>query len=348
MIGTKVTSQENLTKINIEQAAAQIRGGNESLKNMIFYLRSIKEIDKKAYNVIKRDLPFLTTAVFNPPYRKTENVEYSECLFLDFDNFESETELQTLKEKLINDKRTALCFISPGGNGLKALFILNQKIKDPDVFKLVFEQFAQEFSAQLGVSKYIDLKAKDIARATFLSYDPQVYFNLNSEKIVVDIASAESVAQQMKEWIKGQTDNKASIPSDANKTDNVAQSQNDLPPEIIDQIKIILGQRPKSATQKREPYTPEQLITVLPIIIEKVKEAGLDAFLEKRIQYGLQIKITYNLSWASINVFYGKKGFNVYAPPKNGDSEQLRELGTELIKNIVSDIEDEKTEIQKT
>ena len=99
----------------------------------------------------------------------------SGLMVLDFDNLEDPI---SKKNELKKDPSIFSCWISPSGAGVKALLRIHEVSGDQE-FKRVFKQVQNKF-------KDLDISGKDIARACFESYDPEIYVNLNAKKFEYD------------------------------------------------------------------------------------------------------------------------------------------------------------------
>lgn len=129
------------------------------------------EPDKDKKKELKASLPLVC---FNGEFvKRAKNFlkKPSGLMILDFDHLENVVEY---KKNLIKDNRIFACWVSPSGNGLKALIRI-PLVENDEEFKAVFNQVKKEF-------KDIDSVGCDISRACFESYDPEIYVNIDSEK----------------------------------------------------------------------------------------------------------------------------------------------------------------------
>lgn len=167
------------------------------------------ETDKTKRNHLKSKLEYVTfSGVFTT--RANNNLKQSSGVAcLDFDDVQDLTEL---KENINSDPYTFASFISPSGNGLKVLVRIplvdnNQDYQDY-YLKLVetYSQYAK-----------LDEGTKDIARATYLSYDNDVFLNDDSEifadkfyrpekvetKVVnIPITDSNEIANRLDKWFQ--------------------------------------------------------------------------------------------------------------------------------------------------
>jgi len=168
----KVTIFKNVNAVNdpyiitIDKVVQRIKAGRSSL--IINELRATE--DKKKRTEIKKRLPSIC---FSGTFKKREDkslVEHSGLIAIDFDHVNER--LQELKDRLKKDKYTFMLFISPSGDGLKLI------VKIPASAK------THAFSASALTDYYKDEKLdefKDVSRICFESYDPDIYYNPESE-----------------------------------------------------------------------------------------------------------------------------------------------------------------------
>lgn len=98
-------------------------------------------------------------------------VQHSGLLVLDFDHL---PHVDEIKKKLLKDEylETVLLFRSPSGDGLKWVIEIDiSKLDHKSYFKAVSNYLVQTYQLE------VDGSGKDIGRACFLPYDPQVYIN---------------------------------------------------------------------------------------------------------------------------------------------------------------------------
>jgi len=131
-----------------------------------------KENDKTRINQLKQELPAIC---FSGTFNKRNDsaiMEHSGFICLDFDGYKKNKDLLEEKERISKDKHTYSVFISPSGNGLKAIVKIPQEI---DNHKNYFNSLESHFS-----SEHFDKTSKNISRVCYESYDPLIYINPNS------------------------------------------------------------------------------------------------------------------------------------------------------------------------
>ena len=69
-----------------------------------------------------------------------------------------------------------MAFCSPGADGLKLLFRLEEKCEDEALFSAFYKQFALTFSQKYQLEGVIDTQTSDVTRACFMSYDPEAWY----------------------------------------------------------------------------------------------------------------------------------------------------------------------------
>lgn len=158
----------------------RIQKGNS--KAIIDKLRA--ELDEKKRNEYKLSLPVVC---FNATFsrRAKSNVkEPSGLMVLDFDDFDSYEQAKEFKQELASDVHVFAVWFSPN-LGLKALYRI-MKVEGDDQFKKVFDQVAKDYPE-------LDESGKDISRACFESYDPDIYINLDAEVFSPSIILEEEI-----------------------------------------------------------------------------------------------------------------------------------------------------------
>ena len=156
--------------ITIDQALERVKIGKS--KDLIQKIR--KESNKEKRNKLKEKC---ICVLFNGEFSSRNDnslVNHSGYCVLDFDNFESKKVLKEQKELLKKDKYIYSVFVSPSGNGLKALVKIPKCTKEEH--PLYFNELKKHFN-----SKYFDSANKNVSRICYESYDSDIYINKNSE-----------------------------------------------------------------------------------------------------------------------------------------------------------------------
>lgn len=187
-------SGSNMRTVEVQKIIESIKIGTwkEKIEQIRYYI-SIGD-DKKATE-LKRGLPGFTISASFQKRRKEEYIEcYSGLLHLDYDKLD---DVEELKAKVVKDPCTYAAFISPSGNGLKVLVKSNNNLS---THTHAFNALKERYDAMVGVES--DRSVKDVTRLCFISYDPDLYFNENSE--VFNFTSAinnEVTTQKDLDWV---------------------------------------------------------------------------------------------------------------------------------------------------
>ncbi len=141
------------------------------MQRMTDYVREFPE--PKIYYERKLLLPNITA---NGIFIKRDNnslQEYSGVTCIDIDHIPS-NEITQMKDCLRNWPYTYFLFTSPSAKGLK-LFIRHD-LEDPGLHDNMYAQLVRTFGDEWGCQN-VDKHTIDLSRATFLSYDPDFYWN---------------------------------------------------------------------------------------------------------------------------------------------------------------------------
>lgn len=203
----KCTIYENIYKfkepheISIAKALERIKNG--SSKEVIERLRA--EPDEKRQDAIKKSLPCLVfTGTFSA--RRDDAIkEYTNLMILDFDHVE---DMGNLRKRLEEFESTCAVWVSPRGEGLKALIKIADGRKHKEHF-LAIEKIFHE----------VDKSGKNISRACFESYDPDIFIRTSKikpfDKIIVEEIKTEVVKEftddnvvydNLKKWLNNKSE----------------------------------------------------------------------------------------------------------------------------------------------
>ena len=325
-IGTNIAAFDILQPLSEEQLLQRIMEPETVARNFAEQLRTIGALDRKRYAELKRKLPYFVCATFNPPVRKTENFASIDYCVVDIDHLaEQGIKVQEVKEKMLADNRVRMCFVSPGGDGIKLLFKLQDKCYDAGLFSAFYKEFVARFAQQYQLEQVIDARTSDAARACFIPYDPLAHYNPLSDTIDLNEYVNMLTFCPPKKTEKSETPAETPQPGIAH-PDNAADPDADT----MNRIKQLLGQARKKQT-KDEVYVPTQLneaIEGLKAFLQEV-EVCVDEVID--IQYGKKIRAHMGRKLVECNLFFGKKGFSVVASPKRGTDMERNSVLKELI-----------------
>jgi len=206
----KITKYDKYTSVSgkpigLFKALDSFKDGTyeRQIKNVRLYIN-----DKPKRDIEKKKLPLLG---FGGTFSSRGNknlIQSSGVACLDYDYID---DLDVLIENVNKDKYTLASFISPSGNGLKVLVKIPPVSNDED-----YKSFYIELQKHFNKYGKTDESTKDIARATFVSYDPNLFINTDSEKftdrfipenktvetINIPLQDMDEVAQRLVTWFK--------------------------------------------------------------------------------------------------------------------------------------------------
>lgn len=121
---------------------------------------------------LKKSLPIVLFSGEFSGRNDKDLVNHSGIIVVDFDHID----VNSSKSILATDQYVHACWVSPSGDGLKALV----RITNPERHRDHFRSLEAYFSKHYGLA--VDATGKNEARACFESYDPDLVFNNYSEK----------------------------------------------------------------------------------------------------------------------------------------------------------------------
>jgi DNA-binding transcriptional regulator YiaG len=134
----------------------------------------------------KEDLPVAYFSVQKFNGRKTDQnvVRHTGLFIIDIDkNKNLGIDLPQLKKDLIADKYTCICFTSPNG-GIKV--VVNTNITSIEHHDAFYESLKEYYMTNFNV-KEVDTSGSNVARACFLPYDSECYYNSHSHRYCLGI-----------------------------------------------------------------------------------------------------------------------------------------------------------------
>lgn len=150
-----VYEKESPHHIAMETALRRIQEGQSQL-----IINQVREGDKEK----KLSLPVV---LFSGEFSKRSDdalFEHSGFIVLDFDH----VEIDTVKVALSTDEYIHACWISPSGDGVKALVQITNPERHRDHFRALVKYFERQYGLEL------DESGNNESRACFESYDPDI------------------------------------------------------------------------------------------------------------------------------------------------------------------------------
>ena len=146
--------------ITIEKALERIKNG--SSRELVTEIRNT--LDKEKANKIKLNLPSVCfSGKFGNDRKDEQLIEHSGFIVLDFDDI---SDLRDKQTDIISHDFVYACWVSPSGNGLKALVKIADGSKHREHFQSLQEVFPE-----------IDRSGINVSRVCYESFDPEIYVN---------------------------------------------------------------------------------------------------------------------------------------------------------------------------
>lgn len=333
-LGKHITSPgDPLFPVEVEKVHKALHNAEGEVATLQKRLQAIRLIDMNQYRKLKTGLPYLVCAHFQPRVRKKENFLHTERFIMDIDHLsEFGLDITDLKKKLISDPRVEMMFTSPGGDGLKVLFVLEAKISDTGYYAMFYKSFCLKFSEQYELAGAVDTKTNDVSRCCFVSYDPEAYYNAHAQK--VNSASYLPADGDVSfDLFNSKLHAKEKELEEEKKALGIVLSPGaPLADDILNQIKQKVGVRVKKPIEKTF-IQPAELDAVIPEVMQQLDTVGIKLDKMRPIEYGRQIKVSAGNYWAEVNIFYGQKGVRLVGTTKTGSSKELCENVVLLLKS---------------
>lgn len=333
-IGKHITvPADPLQPVGVQKVFNAIRNANGEVATLQKRLQAIRMIDSGQYRKMKTALPYIVCASFQPNIRKKENFVNTERFIVDIDHLsEYEIDIQHLRQKLKDDRRVELMFSSPGGDGLKLLFVLKEKIDDSGYYAMFYKAFCMKFSVQYELKGAVDSKTNDVSRCCFVSYDPDAWYNTLAEKVD---ATQYLPDEGSVNFDRLQKEIKALESENRNEQRGLRIAPSEMAPltdDVLARIKEKVGVHVRKPVQKTY-IQPGELDKIMPEVIRQLEEIGAAIIKATPIDYGRQIRMGAGAYWAEVNLFYGKRGVRVVGTTKTGSNKQLCESVMALLQS---------------
>lgn len=124
----------------------------------------------------KRKLPLVTVSGLFSQRNAESLTEHSGFIAIDIDGLKNTNDT---RDQICCDPYVYAVFVSCGGSGLCVLSII-----DPKLHLESFDFLAKHFYDEYGIIE-VDEKCKDVSRARFVSYDPDLYINQDARQVKV-------------------------------------------------------------------------------------------------------------------------------------------------------------------
>ena len=187
-------------KVTIFKNILQTTGGDDfSLADILSAIKtghwrdkieSLRAIENKAErsDFKKNNLPYFTGSGTFEKRSNNSIVEHNGRVVLDFDAIDDVNDAKSL---LCSDQFVEYCFISASGNGLAVIIKIDPN-KHDDSFQSAKEYFEKKYSYKID-------PLRDVSRARFVSYDPDMFHNPNSRVFLIQ----RNISDKIKNVISG-------------------------------------------------------------------------------------------------------------------------------------------------
>jgi hypothetical protein len=176
-----IYDKDNPEYISLADAIRNIKKGNS--KEMVENLRATG--DKK----IKINLPVVLFSGTFSSRRDEDIFEHSRFIVIDLDN----VDVDSVKRMLGTDDYIFSCWTSPSGNGIKALVQISNPERHEDHFRALEKYFEKTYGLE------VDGTGKNLSRACFESYDPELIVQMEAKVFSAFITEHETTKIEVNE-----------------------------------------------------------------------------------------------------------------------------------------------------
>jgi len=188
--------------VTIATSLERIKNGNQ--KSLIERVRGTHSVDQQGNPIpdkdAKRELPVVMYSGKFSGRKDEDLTEHSGVIVLDFDHID----VAHSKNALATDDYILACWVSPSGDGLKALVKVAQARKHRDHFRAI----ASYMDRQYGLE--VDSTGQNESRLCFESYDPEIIINEDS-KVFTAVLSERSESQSVSNESRNTDYNKLAV-----------------------------------------------------------------------------------------------------------------------------------------
>ena len=172
---------DNPEYISLADAIRNIKNGNS--KELV---DNIRETGDKA---VKIQLPVVLFSGTFTNRTDADIFEHSTFIVLDLDN----VDVASVKRTLGTDEYVFSCWVSPSGNGVKALVQITNPERHEDHFRALMIYFEKTYGLE------VDGTGKNLSRACFESYDPELIVQMTAKPFSAFITEHETTKVEVNE-----------------------------------------------------------------------------------------------------------------------------------------------------
>lgn len=337
--GSNITAAaDRLGQVPIERFYQSLRSPKADIEARIRNLRIIYSVDVKRYRDMKRQLPYIVCAAFNPPHRRTDHFALTRHFIVDIDHVAQKgLDMTVLRQRIETDPQVLLTFVSPSQDGLKVMFRLAEPCYDSGLYSLFYKVFVERFSQQYQLEQVADRSTSDVCRACFVSVDPEAYYNPEALPVRMDayieLDNPQVLFEQKAETEKKEKERRAEAERQKDDTPK------DPAADTILKIRESLGLKPLRP-EKVPPHVPEQLNAIIDELKEYIERAGIQVREIINISFGKKLRMVLGINQAELNVFYGKRGYSVVQSPRTGTNPDLNQLCADIVNAFFDEKQD--------
>ncbi len=176
-----IFDKDNPEYISLGDAIKNIKRGNSK--------ELVEELQESGDKALKRKLPVvLFSGTFSK--RTDEDIfEHSRLIVIDLDN----VDVESVKRQLGTDEYVFSCWTSPSGNGVKALIQISNPERHEDHFRALEKYFEKTYGLE------VDGTGKNVSRACFESYDPELIVQMGARIFSAFITEHETTKVEVNE-----------------------------------------------------------------------------------------------------------------------------------------------------
>lgn len=178
---SSIYDKDNPEYISLADAIRNIKLGNS--KEMVEELRATKD------KGIKIQLPVVLFSGTFSSRRDDDIFEHSNFIVIDLDHVDTES----VKRQLGTDEYVFACWVSPSGNGIKALVRITNAERHEDHFRALEKYFEKTYGLE------VDGTGKNLSRACFESYDPELIVQMEARPFSAFITEHEKTKVEVNE-----------------------------------------------------------------------------------------------------------------------------------------------------
>ncbi len=322
----KLSNTEVLQPLQLEQVWERITDKQSPLVKSTQLLRRVARLDKAASQALKIRLPFICCGQFANGIRNQENFCSAAGFVLDVDRLNGDPDFRReLLNRFRQDEQIALFYISPSGQGIKLVFLLEQPLTDAAVYRTFYKNFAIKFGLRYQLENELDSSTCDVSRVSFICHDESAWFN----PVPIPVRYQEYLPPPFMPSVEltfSTTEATAEVQPPSSNGMNAAQYR-----EILDSLH---PERPPRAP--KQIFVPQLLSELMVQVQVQAAAAGIGISAVMDIHYGKKIRFVHGAHEADINLFYGKKGFTIVKVPRRGTHEMLADIGERLTRLAIS------------